>query len=148
MNGTNSDDELFKSATSLLKKKYTKMKNGLKLFLAIVFVLSFSSCEYTDIILSDGSDIVVKNDLSFSEDIEPIFKAKNCTSCHPGLKQPDLTEGKAYQSLLDRGLFDTENASESKIYTVPLPDGSHTVRYSAEQAAMVLAWIKQGALNN
>lgn len=124
------------------------MKNAFNLLLVSCCVLVLSSCEYTDIILPDGSDIVVSENLSFSTDIEPIFKAQNCTNCHPGLSQPDLSAGKAYNSIVNNNLLNTGKAGESLIYTVPSPDEMHSAKYTLEQAAMVLAWIEQGAENN
>lgn len=121
-------------------------KIGLLIICALAII--FAGCEYTDIVEDDGSGVVVGEKVSFSEEIAPIFAEQSCTNCHPAMKNPDLSSGNAYQSITSMGLINTDSPSESDIYTVPSPDGSHAAKYTASQAKLILAWIEQGAENN
>ncbi len=113
-------------------------------FLALLLTM-LTSCEY-DFIEVDQPDPEVP--VKFSEDIQPIFISNDCIACHKtGGTSPDLTEGKAYNSIYP-ALIDSGNPDLSSIYTKPHPSSNHSVKYSPEQAALVLAWIKQGAENN
>lgn len=105
------------------------------------------SCEYTDIVIDDSANVVTE-EISFAESIEPIFTTQSCTNCHPSMKKPDLTAGNAYESISALGLIDSDNPSESEIYTKAAPDGSHAAKYTSAQASLILAWIEQGAKNN
>ena len=51
---------------------------------------------------------------------------------------------------MDGGYVNIENPAESKIYAYLYPGAdSHTrQQYSESQAAIILQWIEQGALNN
>lgn len=124
------------------------MKKIFYLALGLIFIMSFNACHYIDIVPDDGSQVEVSDDLSFSTEIEPIFATQSCTNCHPGMSQPDLTTGNAYQSLTDGDFINTKKPEESSIYTKPLPDGSHAAKYTSEQAQLILAWIEQGAKDN
>ena len=86
--------------------------------------------------------------ISFSQEIVPIWTEQGCTGCHNGGTPPDLTPDNAYQSITSMGLVDTADAVSSKIYYYPLPDGNHFAKYTSAQAALVLGWIEQGALDN
>jgi hypothetical protein len=46
------------------------------------------------------------------------------------------------------GLVVANDANGSRIYTYPLPDGSHYAKYTSSQAALIKVWIDQGALEN
>ena len=124
------------------------MKRYFVIFISIGVLMGLGACSYTDIVADDGSDIVVSEDLSFSTDIEPIFKTQGCTNCHPAMHQPDLAAGFAYESLINGGYIDTDKPGDSKIYTVPAPDGTHSAKLTTKQAATILAWIEQGAQDN
>ncbi|MGD9994528.1 MAG: hypothetical protein AB7S69_14615 [Salinivirgaceae bacterium] len=111
-------------------------------FAAAVFTLS---CSYSPLV---EPEVVVPDELSFSEEIEPIFKDAGCTGCHTSLA-PDLSAGKAHASLTASDKYiNLEDPVSSLIYTMPNPDGSHPKKYTAQQAALVLKWIEDGALNN
>ena len=87
--------------------------------------------------------------ISFSQQIVPVFDEQGCTGCHnTGGQQPDLTPDNAYNSITNMGLVNTGDPVASKIYYYPLPDGSHFAKYTSAQAALVLQWIEQGALDN
>lgn len=123
---------------------YSLMLTGMLMFMA--------SCQYKFtiepvVIPPDPTDTIY-----FSQSVEPIWNNGDfCTSCHKtGGTNPDLSTGNAYEALTSGGYIDTDNPSESMIYTYPLPGATtHSWKqYSETQAAILLQWIEQGALNN
>lgn len=111
----------------------------------MMFAAFIGSCQYEFIEIDQPDPNVT---VKFSEKILPIFSDKNCTACHrTGNTSPDLTDLNAYNGIVP-ALVNLTNPAQSKIYTVPAPASSHGARYSAAQAALVLTWIQQGALNN
>lgn len=124
------------------------MKKLIVFACTVVVMLIYTSCQYIDIVPDDGSTVVVSDDLSFSTDVEPIFKAQSCTNCHPGMKQPNLTEGNAYKSLIDGGYIDKKKPAESLIVVEPAPGAAHGATLTAAQVQTIIAWIEQGAKDN
>lgn len=124
----------------------------IKLSMAVVAIaLLFSNCEYNFIVPVEVPPVVPGDTISFSEEIIPIFNDGNyCTSCHAGNIAPDLTPDNAYNSLNNATYINRETPEESLIYTYPNPDTeTHKQKeYNAAQAARILQWIEQGALNN
>lgn len=123
----------------------------LKLIFTIVAVaLLFSQCQYDFIVpeeVIDPTDPTLE-DVSFSNEIAPIFTDNNCTACHTtGSTAPDLTAANAYTSLVPN-YVNLDTPEESTIYTKPSPTGTHPVKYSEAEAALILTWITQGAQNN
>lgn len=82
--------------------------------------------------------------VSFATDVQPIFNSK-CTGCHPAAGGLDLTAGNSYASIHNGRVVAFETAN-SLIYTVPT--GSHSETYTSTEAAIVSAWIEQGALDD
>lgn len=122
------------------------MKKQIIFFTFVLFTLVFSGCKY-DFILpvpeepgGDGEPIPV----SFATQVLPIFS--NCTVCHGAGKTPDFSASAVYSSVSK--LVNTANPAQSKIYTVPSPDGSHAMKYKTSEAALLLKWITEGAKNN
>ena len=126
------------------------MKTLKTLFAVVVVALLFSQCKYDFIVpeeVIDPNDPDVE-DVSFSNEIVPIFTDNNCTACHgTGATAPDLTAANAYSSLVPK-YVDLDSPEESEIYTKPSPSGSHPQKYSEAEAALILTWITQGAQNN
>lgn len=128
------------------------MKNQLIIGLVTVaFVVLFTTSCYYDEVLP--VTIEVTEDVSFSADIIPVFDA-NCSisGCHStGGEEPDLTATNAFSQLNEHNLINTGNPEASELYQwmignedlVMPPSGSN-----ATNNALVLAWIKQGALDN
>jgi len=83
--------------------------------------------------------------VSFSGDIQPIFNA-NCIVCHSGGQPPNLSEGWAYDELIDGGYVDTDFPCESEIYQVLT--GTHTGRATDDEVLTILGWIDEGAQDN
>jgi hypothetical protein len=124
-------------------------KNTLKYLIALLSVMVMvSSCEYETIEVETPD---LDEPVSFVSDIVPIFtNGNNCTACHgTGGTSPELTAEKAYSSIVPR-LVDLDDPESSRIYQLPLPSttGHGFKKYTHGQAALVLAWITQGAENN
>ena len=126
----------------------------LKIFFALVVaVLLFGQCTY-DFIVPEEIVVIDPDDpnaeqISFSTQIIPIFSAK-CTSCHTtGKQMPDLSAANAFSSINSSRYINSSSAANSKIYTRPNPANTDShPKYSEAEAALVLAWIQQGAKNN
>jgi len=80
----------------------------------------------------------------FQTDIQPVFTA-NCILCHSGSRDPDLRDGKSYNSLSSDGYIDAPY-STCKLYTTV--NANHPSSLSATDRAKILAWILNGAENN
>ncbi len=116
------------------------------ILLAGIFILH--ACEYDFIeppkpVPPDPTDTI-----SFATEVAPIFGEQGCTACHSGTINPDLRPETAYQSIQDNGLVNIDNPDQSIIYTKPAPGGSHPATYTANQSAIILVWIEQGANDN
>ena len=128
--------------------------NKFKYILPILaMALLFSACKY-DFILPEEIIVVDPDNpdsqvIGFAEYVMPIFN-NNCIACHKtGGQVPNLTTGNAYSSLNTSRYINKAAPAESLIYTKPSPNagGSHK-KYTEAEAAIVLAWITQGAKNN
>lgn len=131
------------------------MKKIISLLTVLVVTLLFSGCTYNFIIPEELPPDPTDPDtpqISFSSEILPIFNnGNNCTSCHgTGGTSPDLTSENAYNSINNSKYINTGTPEESKIYTHPHPDTDphKQKKYTANEAALVLGWIVQGAQNN
>lgn len=117
-------------------------------FVVLLASLFFASCQYDFVAKPAPPD--PGDTLSFSAEIIPIF-TKGCIGCHgEGAETPDLSANNAYNSLQTGGYINTEVPEDSKIYTYPAPASSNHnwKRYTDSEAALILLWIEQGALNN
>jgi hypothetical protein len=126
-----------------------KLKNLLKSVFFIISICMFLvSCEWKTVV---KPEVVVPEEVSFATDIEPIFESAGCTGCHnsPGASANlDLRTGYAYNSITSGGFVNITTPEESLIYQVHLENGPTSVKYSDQEAALVLKWIQDGALNN
>jgi hypothetical protein len=136
-------------------KNECKMKTLKFLITVVVIALLFGGCKY-DFIVEEEIPVIDPGDpnaeqISFSTAILPIFTTgNNCTSCHStGKTAPDLTAANAYSAIVSK-YINTTTPEQSTIYTVPKPDvsGHSQKKYTANQAALILIWIQQGAKNN
>lgn len=118
----------------------------------LVFLMfSLAGCYYDEVV-PEGT-IPSDKPVSFENDIIPIFNAScNFTSCHsPGGVSPDLTPVKAYNELFSEGLIDTNVPENSELYLWLAGKKSTPMPVSGVDPAInatILAWIRQGALNN
>ncbi len=120
------------------------------LFFGIILASSamiLASCQYKSIVEPVIPPPDPLDTISYSAEIEPIYQDAGCISCHSGGQAPDLRAGNSYSSIMN-GYVDTEDPAASKIYYYPLPDGGHYQKYTSAQAALLLGWIEQGAMDN
>ncbi len=118
------------------------------LFVFLIGMLIFTSCA-KDTVVPFQSNINPNLKISFKDTIQPIFTS-NCAVpfCHSGTVNPNLLAEHAYSSLTSGNYINTGFPTESTIYIVMVPGGLMSNHCTADQADLVLAWIKQGALNN
>ena len=127
-------------------------KHRIKLIPAslIVFLAMNTGCYYDQLYIPPAAP--PEGDISFATDLEPIFYTANkCTSCHSsgGIAGfLDLTKDNAYNSINDPKYINKTTPAESLIYTKPAASAGHFATYSADESAIVLKWIEQGAKNN
>jgi len=114
--------------------------------LILLGVFMLNSCEYEKI---QPEVTPVNPDVSYSQDIQPIF-TNGClgSSCHSGSVPPNLTADKSYNSLQSGNYINLDNPSQSKIYTEMAPGGNMASHTTPADASLVLQWIEQGAKNN
>lgn len=122
------------------------------LLLVVMAAFLTTSCEY-DWIIPEEVPVIDPDDpsqqISFATQILPIFSGNDCTSCHNGSQVPDLRADRAYAAINTTRYINKSEPQQSRIYTVPHPEsGNHYKKYTGAQAAVILAWIQQGAKNN
>lgn len=97
--------------------------------------------------------VAVTRTVSFSGDIIPIFnKSCNNSGCHSaGAIAPNLMPASAFNALNGGNYIDKNKPENSSLYlwmtgkkSSPMPLSGPDKEYNA----LILAWIKQGALNN
>jgi hypothetical protein len=82
----------------------------------------------------------------FQAEIQPIFNA-NCITCHNSIRNPDLRDGKSYESLT-KGGFVNQPGETSILYVQLTTESAHIPRTSDAEKQKILIWINQGAKNN
>ena len=125
-----------------------KLKTVKTLGYLFIGLLFFASCEYEFIV---PEEIVLPDEISFQEDIVPIFNNKcNTTGCHTaGHFAVDLTPANAFTDLFAKGLIDLQNPSGSGLYTKLIEaGGTHDGRSTPTEQQLMLKWIEEGAQNN
>lgn len=122
-----------------------KIRSTLMLFVMAAFMLC--SCEYEWI---TPEKVTIPDNVSFSADVMPIFNnGCNTAICHgPGAAPPDLSEGNAYNALINGNYVDTDIPESSIIYTSMTTGSMKPYVQNPADAEIILAWIKQGAENN
>ncbi|GHN00531.1 hypothetical protein WSM22_20200 [Cytophagales bacterium WSM2-2] len=114
-----------------------------------VFVLvcgTLSSCTWDEV---KPKKVVVPDSVKFNLNIIPIFNA-NCakSGCHiKGGQAPDLSAQNAYTSLIYFGYVDLDFPESSILYQ-KINTGSMKDKATDADRALILEWIKQGALDN
>lgn len=129
------------------------MNNSIRFFSILIIGILISACA------NDRNEPVtpeVKQNVSFKLDIQPIL-TQHCAGCHNGGMmniQPDLREGKAYQSLMNmnKGSLIPGNADDSEIIGMLHGGGDNPMPPNATMTplniALIHQWINEGALNN
>lgn len=117
-----------------------------RLLLVLLAGVAMASCTWEEI---KPKKIVVGDSAKFSLNIIPIFTA-NCakSGCHiKGGQAPDLSSQNAYTSLIYYGYIDTDFPESSILYE-KIATGSMKDKATDTDRALILQWIKQGALDN
>jgi hypothetical protein len=93
--------------------------------------------------------VVVPDSVMFSKNIIPIFNTScNKSGCHSqGGQTPDLTAPNAHTSLIYFGYVDVDVPESSIIYQ-KITTGSMKSNATDQDRALILEWIKEGALDN
>lgn len=131
------------------------MKKAIKLFVFGGALVLFGACENDKF---EEELPVVKDNVSFALDIQPILNTQ-CAGCHnPGNNvEPDLREGYAYESiedLIDEGDIIPGDAEESELMEMlewESEDGNDmppSTPLSPLKIALIKKWIDEGALDN
>jgi hypothetical protein len=118
--------------------------------LSLVTMLG-GGCYYDATILPKGAEVT--GDVSFAADVIPIFeKDCNTSGCHnTGGVKPDLSTSNAYSALTVGNYINVSSPEESELYLWMAGQGDQPMPPSGtnvNNAAIVLAWIQQGALDN
>lgn len=130
--------------------KHKPIHKVITCILLVLVAVMLDAC-YNDLVVPTPT--VVTQEVSFSQDIVPIFNAKcNTVACHnaSGIS-PILTEASAYSSLVNGGFINTQDSENSELYQWMKGNRSVSMPPSGinnTDNALVLAWITQGALNN
>ncbi len=119
------------------------MKKQNIFLILILFALFLSGCKYDFILPEVVPPIDTTTPTSFATKIIPIFTEK-CNTCH-NTQTPKLTADVAYAQVVPTYVNIATPAS-SKIY-INAKSG-HYATVSGVQAALILQWVKEGALNN
>lgn len=126
------------------------MKKTLKLIsqaAVTILMLFLSGCFYDEGLPETLPDNIV---VSFALDIQPILTT-NCTSCHPVIVFPDLTEGNSYNAITN-GIYIVPNDPNASVLFQKLLGNPNVMPPSgalpASEINLVKRWIEQGALNN
>jgi len=123
------------------------MKSKILYLFLSVLILGISSCEYS-YIEPEISDLPPIKTVSFANDIQPVFDDK-CIGCHfTGGDSPDLSEGNSYFEIINNGLVDTINPTNSILYNYPDSTAHSGTGYSGSEKELVLNWIKEGAIDD
>jgi hypothetical protein len=130
------------------------MKKNIPLILLyslLLIAIGMNSCNYDQYLPPE--EPVVVDTIGFASDILPIFNSKcNTSGCHnTGGIPPDLSPVNAYRALIDGGYIDVAVPDNSELLEWMRGNRKLSMPLSGpvpEDNATVLAWIKQGALNN
>jgi len=110
--------------------------------LSVLLIFLTASCEEYRFKVEEVDPNVL---VSFDTVIQPLF-TNNCISCHGAIRNPDLREGKSYESLTKGGYVNLP-AATSRLY-LTITSGSHISYLDDAEKLQVLYWIEQGALDN
>lgn len=127
-----------------MKKRFFRPADLMKLAIVSVtlaLITGLQSCEQYEILPEE-----VIEEVTFT-DVQAIFN-KSCVGCHDGVTaNPVLTEGVAYNNLINGSFINTETPEESLLYT-KIKSSDHSLYSSSGDRNKILKWIQDGALNN
>ncbi|MCO5725415.1 hypothetical protein [Robiginitalea marina] len=128
------------------------MKKKALLILSGCLLMFSASCYYDELVAEELPDIPDGEEISFAQDIEPLFSqdGKDCTRCHDGSTDPDLRIGRAYNALVPDYVVAGDAAASEFFQKLPGRGHPFDVGFalSAQEIALIGAWIDRGAENN
>lgn len=116
----------------------------------LVLLLSLTGCYYNDILEIEEIEVPVPAEISFANDIQPLFTA-SCIQCHPAFSAPDLTVGNSYAAITNGTYIVPNDVAGSLLYQRMIGNGAVMPQAGPLETAklnLVKAWIEKGALNN
>jgi hypothetical protein len=120
----------------------------INLLAVLLGIFLFGACEYATIQPEAPPPPPPPGDsTSFSLKVQPIF-TQNCAGCHNGSVEPDLRDGKSYQSLFDNNMVVKFNPEGSILYTCLISGGVMANYGNTTTNSTIYNWIKEGAKNN
>ena len=122
------------------------MKKLFKPILVSSLALLCFSCYYNE--FPEEEDVIIDPDqeVSFANDIIPIFELYNCAQCHNNSGQnPNLISNQAYDALVP-GYVTSGSPNSSRLYTMLEIEEHRNV--DATSIALIKKWIEDGADNN
>lgn len=130
-------------ASKVTRHSYSKKPELLAILVSII--LTTNACYY-DIIIEE--EIKASDDISFSDDITPLFQS-TCVSCHDGTTAyPDLTKNNAYSSLQNGNYISTSAPDESILITKLNSGHPYENALSNIDIERLIRWMETGALDN
>lgn len=124
-----------------------QMKNIKIAFLLLMIMTGLQGCIYDFIAPPELPPIDPDTEIIYATQIQPIFN-NSCILCHKsGGTSPDLTAGNSYAQINTSKYINTGSPSQSLLYKRVDGTFSGHPTLSAAQAALILVWIQQGALN-
>lgn len=121
------------------------MKKLFNIVLVSCLTLLCFSCYNDEFPLEEEVIIDPDVEVSFANDITPIFVSNNCAQCHNASLDPDLRAGNEYASLVPN--YVTAGNADASLLYVQLAVNNHR-ELDAESLALIKEWINRGALPN
>jgi hypothetical protein len=127
-----------------MNQKVKNLRRSLVVVIILAATAGFTSCEKYKILPTPFDPNAT---WSLKADIQPIFNS-TCAlaSCHGGARSPDLSEGKAYNSLTKGGYVKAPYET-SRLY-LQMETGHPSSSLSDVNRKKILYWTTQGAQNN
>lgn len=124
------------------------MKKKTLQFLAGYLLLCTTACYY-DTAVEEDLVPPPEDEITYTEDVQPIITKYNCVQCHNGLEPaPDLREENAYDALVP-DYVEVGNGEGSLFYQRLPGNGSHPnvgINLTNGELDLIEAWIDRGAL--
>jgi len=122
------------------------MKKLLKPILVSCLALLCFSCYYNEFPEEEEVIIDPGQDVSFANDIIPIFDLYNCAQCHNASgESPNLITNQAYEALVP-AFVTAGSPNSSRLYTMLKIEEHRNVDNTS--LALIKKWIEDGADNN
>lgn len=124
--------------------KVKKIREVLVALILLTVLAGISSCEKYEILPTPFDPTHI---WSFKNDIQPILSS-TCAlaSCHGGVQSPNMSAGKAFNSLTNGGYVNPPY-NTSKLY-LQMMSGHPNSSLSDLNRKKILYWVLQGAQNN